>query len=645
MTSIQDAPQLPIRADIDEAISRNDPALAALQLAQLFRSAPTLANAQFVLDRVGKTSEDRKPIACRVAFLRSFTIEPVMPLLRAEAALYGVDINTHLGEFNTYAQEILDPASPLYQFDPNIVVLAVQTRDLVPDLWSRFTDLSSVDAQAVVENAEQTIRSLVDVFRSRSKAHLIIHNLEEPAVSSAGIYDAQVAFGQREAIQKLNSALRQVAGDHTGVYVLDYGALVARHGRERWHDERKWLTARMPISADSLIYLAREYLRFLLPITGKVCKALAVDLDNTLWGGVIGEDGMEGIKIGAEYPGASFLALQRAILDLSRRGIILAVASKNNFDDAMEALSNHPEMLLRPEHFAALRINWNDKAQSLREIAKELNIGLDAVAFLDDNPAERQRIQIDLPEATVIDLPADPAAYASALRESPVFERLTLSDEDRERGRLYAEQRQRAELEASAGTLEDYYRSLQMEVEIAPVSSQTLARVAQLTQKTNQFNMTTRRYSEQEIEQLAADPKSRVCAVRVRDRFGDNGLVGVTIVRSVDKTDEVDTFLLSCRVIGRTIETAILSYLSQSAKDRGATVLTGQFIPTKKNAPAKDAYSAHGFVKTEETDDSISWSLDLAEANIACPEWIVLRICGKESDEKVAFSATGGANG
>lgn len=626
MSQTLETAAVPTRADIDQSIANGDLIQAAADLAAMFRAAPSLAHAQFVLDRIGKTRQ-APGTPCRVAFLRSFTIEPVVPLLKAEAALYGIDITAQVGEFNSYAQEILDPASSLYSFDPQVVVLAVQARDLSPDLWRNFGDLSSADVAAEVERAHKSVGEMVAAYRKRSSAHVILQNMEEPAVTASGVYDSQAANGQRDAIRKINEAIGKVAADHPGVYVLDYDSLVARHGRESWHDERKWLTARMPIASDSLISYAREYLRFLLPITGKVCKALAVDLDNTLWGGVIGEDGMEGIKIGAEYPGAAFLALQRAILDLYRRGIILAVASKNNLDDAMEALASHPEMLLRPEHFACLRINWTDKAHNLREIAKELNIGLDAVAFLDDNPAERRRIQTELPEVTVIDLPADPMGYAPALRDCPVFERLSLSDEDRERGRMYAEQRQRAELEAGASTLEDFYRSLAMEAEIAPVSPQTLARTAQLTQKTNQFNMTTRRYSEQEIEALAQDKNSRVVTIRVRDRFGDNGLVGVVIVHAGNADAwEIDTFLLSCRVIGRTVETAILSYIAQSARQEGARSLTGWFKPTKKNAPAKDVYSAHGFVKAAEQDGDILWRLDLAERDITCPEWVSVQV-------------------
>jgi FkbH-like protein len=366
-------------------------------------------------------------------------------------------------------------------------------------------------------------------------------------------------------------------------------------------------------------------MRFVLPLMGRTCKALAIDLDNTLWGGVIGEDGMTGIKLSAEYPGAAFLNLQRAILDLYQRGVILAACSKNNLADAMEAIETHPHMLLRPHHFAALRINWQDKAQNLREIASELNIGIDAIAFLDDNPVERNRVRGEVPEVQVLELPADPMNYAQALREWPVFERLTLSAEDRERGRMYAENRQRAEMEQSAGSLEDFYRGLQMEAIMGQVTPDTLARTAQLTQKTNQFNLTTRRYSEQEIEAMRHDPAYQVVTLKVRDRFGDNGLVGVAITRTEGETCEIDTFLLSCRVIGRTIETAILSHLAEQARQQGATLLQGWFLPTKKNAPARDFYAQHDFQPVQEREDGTLWQRDIANTPVLCPPWVALK--------------------
>jgi FkbH-like protein len=367
-------------------------------------------------------------------------------------------------------------------------------------------------------------------------------------------------------------------------------------------------------------------MRFIVPLSGRTAKVLVVDLDNTLWGGVIGEDGMAGIKVGPEYPGAAYQALHRALLDLSRKGILLAVCSKNNFDDAMEALEKHPGMLVRAKHFAALRINWTDKAQNLREIAQELNVGSDALAFLDDNPFEREQVRAALPEVTVIDLSKNPLEYASAVRNCAAFERLTLSMEDQQRTEMYVAQKQRAGAEQSFQSKEDFFRFLEQEAELEPVSDLTLARVAQLTQKTNQFNLTTRRYTEPQIAEMAKQPEWQIFSIRVRDRFGDHGLVGVAIAHDKGEQCEVDTFLLSCRVIGRTVETALLAHLAESAAQRGCKRLVGWFLPTKKNAPARDFYPQHGFERQETNGAGSLWTLDLQSSTLRCPDWIKLKV-------------------
>jgi len=403
------------------------------------------------------------------------------------------------------------------------------------------------------------------------------------------------------------------------VYTLDYDALIAQHGSEHWHDERKWLMARLPIAAGHLLDMAREWMRFIVPLSGRTAKVLVCDLDNTLWGGVIGEDGMAGIKVGPEHPGAAFQALQRVLLDQSRKGILLAVCSKNNLDDAMEAIEKHPGMLLRAKHFAAVRINWTDKAQNLREIAQELNVGIDALAFLDDNPFEREQVRAALPEVTVIDLSKNPMEYASAVRNCAVFERLTLSAEDQQRTAMYAEQKQRASAEQTFQSKEDFFRYLEQEAELEPVTDLTLARVAQLTQKTSQFNLTTRRYTEPQIADMATKPEWNIFSIIVRDRFGDHGLVGVAITHDEGEQCEVDTFLLSCRVIGRTVETALLAHLAESAVQRGRKRLLGWFLPTKKNAPARDFYEQHGFVRTETNAAGSLWTLDLKSSPCAAP--------------------------
>lgn len=622
-----------LRQEIDRLIADGDAGSASSLLANLWARENNASTASFVVSRHEQLRSKLNLLPYRLAILRSFTVEPIVPLVRASAFITGIDLTVQPSDFNAHVQEILDPQSSLYSFAPDAVILAVQTRDIAPELWRDFSDLTAEQVHAVIAGVVGDFRNWIRNFRAHSQAHLIIHNLEQPVEPSRGILDSQLALSQAGAIQQINHELQALAAEQTGVYILNYDALVARHGRSTWHDERKWLTVRLPMAAQNLNHLAQEWLRFLHPLTGKVAKALVVDLDNTLWGGVIGEDGMAGIKLGNEYPGAAFRDLQRVLLDLHQRGILLAICSKNNGDDAMEALQNHAGMLLKPSHFACMRINWTDKAQNLREIAKELNIGVDALAFLDDNPIERQQVRSQLPEVHVIELPHDPMQFARVVRESPVFERLTLSSEDQQRGAMYQAQREREQLEQTLTSREDFYRSLQQEAEIGPVTKASVARVAQLTNKTNQFNLTTRRYNEQQILEMTASPGCDCFSLRVRDRFGDNGLVGVGIIRNNSEVCQIDTFLLSCRVIGRTVETAFLSFLADRARRNGARKLQGWFLPTKKNAPAKEFYSSHGFACVEQNDKGTLWSLDLNSNSLPCPEWVKLLIVNGDRSE------------
>lgn len=613
---------LDLRSEVDGLISTGSADLASASLADLWRKEAGTAVAPFLVSRFEQLRGKISMFPFRAVVLRSFTVEPAIPLLRAEAFVRGIDLTTKIGDFNAFAQEILDSTSDLYRFEPNAAILAARTSDLAPELWNQSPDLSSEAVSGIVQRVSHSFAQWIRAFRERSPAALIVHSLEQPARVSAGVLDAQEENSQAAAIQQINRELKQAVSQHHNVYVLDYDGLVARHGRLRWHDERKWLIARMPVAADHLIYLAREWMRFLVPLSGKTAKVLVTDLDNTLWGGIIGEDGMTGIKLGPEYPGAAYQQLQRALLDLSRRGILLAICSKNNPDDALEALKSHPGMLLKPKDFAASRINWTDKAQNLREIASELNLGVDSLAFIDDNPFEREQLRKILPEVTIIDLPQDPLGYAAAVRDCPAFERLALSSEDQQRTTMYAQQRERAQAGENFQSKEDFLRYLEQQAEIAAVSPATLARIAQLTQKTNQFNLTTRRYTEQQITEMAARPECQVLSIKVLDRFGDHGLVGIAITMDEGQSCNIDTFLLSCRVIGRTVETALLSQLADKASSRGCKRLTGWFLPTRKNAPAREFYRQHGFEVVQDSGEGTLWSLDLTKQKIDAPEWV-----------------------
>jgi FkbH-like protein len=593
---------------------------AHLHLGDLWMQEGKASTAGFISSCYDRLRDHLPLTTYRTSFLRSFTLEPLLPILKSAALVNGIDIATQVGQFNAYAQEMLDPRSDLYSFRPDLAILAVQTRDIAPCLWDSFSDLSQNEQNLAVDAVCTTFATWIEAFRQHSNASLVVHTLEKP-LANAGILEAQGSGGQLAAIDRINAGLRKTCSEHRGLYTLDYDALISRHGRAHWHDEGRWLTMRMPFATESLLPMVSEWLRFIHPLCGNVSKVLAVDLDNTLWGGILGEDGPQRLRVGLEYPGAFYRSLQRVLLDLHHRGILLAVCSKNNHNEAMAVLQNHSGMLLRPEHFAAIRINWQDKAENLRGIAAELNLGIDSIAFLDDNPVERDRIRRELPEVKVISLPNHPQAYAAAVRDCPFFERLSISAEDRDHTQLYHRQQQRVQLAQSAASLESFYRSLAQEVSISPATPETITRVAYLTQKTNQFNVTTRRYTEQDIEEFASKPGWEVYAVRVTDRFGDNGIVGVVIVRIDDRICEIETFLLSCRVIGRTIETAILAFLVENSRIMGARFLQGWILPTTKNMPVHDLYSSHKFQQIATEGNATLWSLDLSKTGIAQPEW------------------------
>lgn len=603
------------RTQTDENIRQGRFPEALDMLRQLWASKPTLPAAAYIESCFARIEPHVPLLPYRVFVARSYTVELLLPLVRAEALLSGIQVVTQVGQFNAYTQEVLDAESDLHIFAPQAVILAVHLRSMAPELWEGPFPASEQEWQGLADRVSAEVCNLLREFRKRSDAHLVVHNFDCPP---------RVPAPDRW-IRRINRALQDAAAQTAGCYVLDYDRLISDFGRERALDEHKWLTARVPVCPEFLPTIAREWVRYLHPLAGKVCKVLVTDLDNTLWGGVVGEDGMGKLQLDGEYPGAAYRAVQRELREVARRGVLLAVASKNNPDDALAAIDSHPDMLLRRSDFACLRINWQDKAENLRAIAAELNLGIESLAFLDDNPVERARIRAALPEVTVIEWPEDPMNAASVIRHCPALHRLALTAEDQVRQTLYAEQQERAALAQQSQSVEDYYRALEQRVTLAPVNSHTLRRTAQLTQKTNQFNMTTRRYSEPQLEKLLDDPRWMLLTASVQDRFGDNGIVGVVMAERDGPVCRIDNLLLSCRVVGRTVETAVLAGLAEMSRARGASEIEGWYFPTAKNAPAREVYAGHGFRCVETADSGQCWRRDLEELP-ECPPWITLTI-------------------
>lgn len=614
------------RSRVDVLIADGDIAGARRELEQIWTLKPGAASAGFIEQRQHVLVDADRPHMIKVGIVRSFTVEPLLPLLRAAAALHGVGMEVDVGGFNTYAQDLYAPEQSVLagqSFDA--VIVATQTRDVAPDLWNDFALLHADAVDAAVERVTNEFRSMLRTFRGASSAHLIVHSLEVPIHAAAGIADRRSASGQARAIRRINDELDEIASELSGVSVLDIGSIISRVGSHAWFDASKWRAMKMPIRPAAMIHVVDEWLRHLFPATGAVAKAVVVDLDNTLWGGVIGEVGTDGIDLGEDsLRGLGYREFQRTLRDIRSRGILLAVCSKNNESDALDVLERHPSMVLRTDDFSTIRSNWNSKADNLVSIADELDIGVDSLLFVDDNPAECDEVRRRLPEVTVVELSAPPSATSNPLIGHPRLERISLTDDDRRRAEMYEQQRERRAARHDAISFDDYLASLDMRITLAACGNNDVERVAQLTQKTNQFNVTTRRYSVPEMDRLAADPDVDITVVRAADRFGDHGIVGVSIVRHLGAVAHIDTLLLSCRVIGRGIEHAMVARTATRAWAVGAEHLEGVFIPTAKNAPAAQLFEQSGFAATTNPGAEPSgehWRLDRGSV-VTTPSWL-----------------------
>ncbi|HUJ73060.1 MAG TPA: HAD-IIIC family phosphatase, partial [Verrucomicrobiae bacterium] len=561
--------------------------------------------------------EELAPV--RVALLASFTVDSVVPFLVVEAARLGFAADVYVAPFNSVKQELLDPDSGCVRHQPDVVFVANLLGDICPGL------VHDVVPDRFDEQIETLVADLVTPlreFRKRSGADLVVHNMARPRRPPLGLGEPMVSGSQTDVVSRLNARLAKAVGGIAGGYVLDLERVCANVGYDNCYDDKMWYLGRSPFSPVAWRALAQEQAALVRAVRGPQRKCLVLDLDNVLWGGIIGETGVANIRLGQTYPGSVFRDFQQAVLELHRRGVLLAINSKNNPGDVEEVFRSHPDMVLKLEHFACTRINWQNKPQNMHEIARELNIGLDSLVFFDDNPAEQALMRQALPQVLTLPVPPEPIKYVNVLRDSRAFDRLSVTEEDRRRGDMYRTQAVRRQFERSAASVEDFLRDLQMTVSIAEIDEFTFPRVVDLLQKTNQFNLTTRRHSPGQLKTMLDDSTCGVYCMRVTDRFGDNGIVGVAILQRRDEIAFIESFLMSCRVIGRTVETAFLAYLADWAKDSGANALEAEFIPTAKNAPAADFYARHGFARIGETGTGSRWRLDLAKIPFQWPAYI-----------------------
>jgi FkbH-like protein len=564
----------------------------------------------------------------RLGILSNSTLDFILPALEATALRRGIALECVKADYGQVVQEALDPNSTINRAKLDAVLVAIDLRYLPLTAVPGNRHVSSEMVTRALEHL-QTIR---EGIRRNSGAICILQTFAPFPEGLFGSLDRVIPGAPRQMIDALNIGIAESIYGTEDV-LLDVAAIAETIGLVNWHSPSQWNLAKLPF-ADELVPLYADHVaRILGALRGKSRRCLILDLDNTLWGGVIGDDGLEGIKIAqGDATGEAHLTVQRMALALRERGIVLAVSSKNNDEVARKPFRQHPEMLLKEEHFAVFQANWNDKATNIKAIAEELSLGLDAMVFLDDNPVERGLVRQILPQVAVPELPEDPALFARTLSAAGYFESVTFSSEDSKRAEYYQDNARRVTLQKQAGDVDAYLASLNMEIIFQPFDKTGRSRIAQLINKSNQYNLTTRRYTEVEVADAEHDADCFTLQARLSDAFGDNGMISVVICRPKGtRSWEIDTWLMSCRVLGRRVQEMVLQELLKHANANEIELLIGVYRPTERNEMVKEHYSLMGFTFVgAQPDGTTQWSLDVRTAKVVGAPMIVKSVGFKD---------------
>ncbi len=539
-------------------------------------------------------------------FLRNFTIEGIEPFIRYQCLLNDLKPEITFGQYDMVHQEVLDKNSHLYRSSPDIVVVALYLDTYLPDGWR-----ASWRAAGVMN----TLAGLFADIAQNTDAIIAVNTFVPPFYSDFGISAVRDVSSHHNEVQHLNQLIREhVLSSPARFVLIDWERFVRVLGENESMDYRFWYMSKAPFKKGFLELYARELVTIANALKGKSRKCLILDCDNTLWGGIVGEDGLRGLKLDRHtYPGNIFYEFQKSILRLHERGILIAICSKNNEQDVWDVLKGHPDCLLKREHLSAWRINWDDKATNISSLAEELNLGTDSFVFVDDNPVECGLIRDMLPEVTVLQVPEKLYTYPLLLNRDRLFDVLAVSSEDRQRSQMYRAEASRKHEQAKFETVGQYLASLLISIAVHPATADEVARVAQLTQKTNQFNLTTRRYSEARIAALRRNPDWAVMSLLVRDKFGESGLTGVLIARREGVEGIVDSLLMSCRILGRTIEQVfVLESFAVLERLWGIKTWRAEFIPTRKNQQVAGFWRSIGFTEIDTKDGHTRYTLSCA---------------------------------
>jgi FkbH-like protein len=545
----------------------------------------------------------------RLALLGSSTTQHLHAGLRMAALRRGFFLTIYEPDYGQYRFELLNPTSALHEFKPNAILFAFDSRHM-----TRGLNLQANAAQAdeAIADAVSHLRACWEKAASSFDATILQATVLPVFPDLVGQNEHILPGSPSGAVARINAGIRAAAGA-SGVSLVAVDTRASRDGIGAWYGETFWHRAKQEILISAAPVFGDLVMRLLAARFGRSYKCLVLDLDNTLWGGVVGDDGVEGIALGqGSAEGEAFVAFQSYARDLAARGVILAVCSKNDEANALGPFERHPEMVLKRSDIACFVANWDDKATNIRRIAETLNIGLDSLVFVDDNPFERNLVREKLPMVAVPEVSDDPTMFAQCIADAGYFEALALTEEDRVRGAQYQANAARASMAGQANDIGAYLASLDMKLVWGQFDTIGLPRIAQLINKSNQFNLTTKRYNEDELWQMMADPDVAGLQLRLVDRFGDNGMIAVVILRRDGEIGLIDTWLMSCRVLGRKVEEATLAVLAAVARRLGVTILQGEYRPTAKNAMVKDHYTKLGFAVVGAADDMTHYRLDLA---------------------------------
>jgi FkbH-like protein len=546
----------------------------------------------------------------RIAVLGGTTTHEVVDLLELFLLESGFKPVFHQSEYGRFYEDAVQDPADLIAFKPDIVYLHTSCLNVqsVPPVHC-----SEDEFEGYVEAEAKRYRQIWKSIEQNVPAQIIQNNFETPPYAMLGNFDAVSSGGAVRYFMALNMEFARAAAADPRLLLQDIHSLSARMGTEQWFDWDRYFSYKILTTTEANVAIARSLTSLVRAIYGKSRKVLVLDLDNTLWGGVIGDDGVDKIQIGRETPVAeAYTAFQEYCLSLQRRGVLLAVCSKNDEDVAKSGFE-HPSSVLKLEHISCFKANWEPKHENILVIAKELNLGTDSFVFVDDNPAERAIVAAQIGGIAVPEVGAEVSRYAAILEAGRFFESISMSKEDLSRTALYEANAARASSEAQFANYGEYLDSLEMQAEIAEFKPVYLERITQLTNKTNQFNLTTRRYTQADIETISADPKYIGIYGRLLDRFGDNGLVSIVLGRREGDELELDLWLMSCRVLKRDMEQAMLDVLVERARAANIRTLKGFYLPTKKNGMVANHYEKLGFapVSLDSETNASAWSLDV----------------------------------